>query len=482
MDRFIWHTDETLEAAIDLAHYAPGAVEDVCDYELTTDDGAVLASGSFAVSQRERGVAGIGRIGVRLGGGALADGAPVSAVLRASLREGGIENAWRVWIYPRDLPAEPTESEVLVARSLDDAALDRLRAGGRVALFVDPERVAGDTFGTFRPIFWNRVTFPSQREHVVGLLVDDEHPALDAFPTATHQDWQWWDAMADSKPMLMGFTATPIEPIVRAIDDWYRARGLAFAFECLVPFDADTPPGRLLVCSIDLHEDLDTRPAARQLRSSLLGYAASDAFAPTDEIPLWELRTLFRKPSAMQAAGVLVTASSAARRVQRREGHRRIGGHVLAHAVGQPAHQPAAHAPHRSRKDPAGQRARLHAPARHGERSDRRVGRGGERRRICLALRRRGHVAEHQGDAACLLGADGGAIRPARREISGKRRGLRLGRGDRGSLRGRAALGARSQGVASRRRAPRHSTDSRKGETGSERVSKSVAMWYGDQR
>lgn len=98
---------------------------------------------------------------------------------------------------------------------------------------------------------------------MVGLLIDDEHPALDGFPTAMHQDWQWWDAMSDSKPMQMGFTATPVEPIVRAVDDWYRARGLSLAFECLVPFDADTPPGRLLVCSIDLHEDLENRPAAR---------------------------------------------------------------------------------------------------------------------------------------------------------------------------------------------------------------------------
>lgn len=317
MDSFIWHTDETFEATIDLAHYGPGPVESVCTYELVNDDGDVLASGQFDVSQRERGIASVGAISVDLSSASASISAPVSAELRASLadsRSGSpIENSWRIWVYPRELPTEPNADAVHIARALDEAAIDRLRSGGRVALFVDPERVEGDTFGTFRPIFWNRVTFSSQREHVVGLLIDDDHPALDGFPTETHQDWQWWDVMSDSKPMPMGFTATPVEPIVRAVDDWYRARGLSLAFECLVPFEADTPPGRLLVCSIDLHDNLENRPATRQLRSSLLRYAASDAFAPTDEIPLRELRRAFREPSAMQAAGVLVTASSSAR-------------------------------------------------------------------------------------------------------------------------------------------------------------------------
>lgn len=316
MGKYIWHTGETLEASIDLAHYGPGSIDDRCVYELVTEDGTVLASGEFEVDQRERGVATLGRLTADLSSENGTSTAPVSALLRASLAKAGadapIENSWRIWIYPSRLPPEPSGDAVHLTDALDEEAIDRLRAGGRVALFVDPERVAGDTFGTFRPIFWNRVTFASQREHVVGLLVDDDHPALAGFPTSVHQDWQWWDAMSDSKPMPMGFTATPVEPIIRAVDDWYRARSLSLAFECLVPFDAGTPPGRLLVCSIDLHDDLEHRPAARQLRSSFLQYAQSDAFSPAEEIPLWELRQAFREPSAMQAAGVLVTASSAA--------------------------------------------------------------------------------------------------------------------------------------------------------------------------
>lgn len=313
MDSFIYHTDETLDVQIDLAHYGPGEIDDVCGWELMTDTGVRLAAGRFEVEVDETGVHAIGSIDVPLNRGRAPFLGPFSAELRVRLRDAKINNTWTVWVYPRETPSEPEQTDVLVVKSLNDETIERLRAGGRVALLAEPERIAGDTFGTFKPVFWNRITFSSQREHGVGLLNDADHPALAGFPTAAHQDWQWWDIMRDSKPIPMVFTASPVEPIVRLVDDWFQGRSLALVFECAVPFDSHTPPGRLLVCSADLHEEMDSRPAARQLRSSLLAYAGSDGFDPRVEVPLWELRKAFREPSRMQAAGVRVTASSAAK-------------------------------------------------------------------------------------------------------------------------------------------------------------------------
>jgi len=51
-------------------------------------------------------------------------------------------------------------------------------------------------------------------------------------------------------------------------------------------------PGRLLVCSIDLAGDLSAQPVARQLRSSLLAYAQSDRFNPSERVSLEALRTV----------------------------------------------------------------------------------------------------------------------------------------------------------------------------------------------
>lgn len=309
MGSFIHESDGPFEARIDLAHYGPKAIADICEYELVTDAGRRLASGRLGVSVSEAGVHRLGVIRTTLSG----IDTPVSARLHARLLEGGIENDWRIWIYPRETPPEPMPDDVLITDSLDDAAIARLRAGGRVALFAKPERIAGDTFGTFKPIFWNRITFASQREHGVGLLNDADHPALSRFPTESHQDWQWWDIMMDSKPIPMGFTGAPVRPIVRVVDDWFQGRSLSLVFECAVPFDTGAPPGRLLVCSADLYDDMEARPAARQLRSSLLSYVLSDSFDPKTSVPISELRNAFRKPSRMQAAGVRVTASSEAK-------------------------------------------------------------------------------------------------------------------------------------------------------------------------
>lgn len=309
MDSFIFHSDDTLKVQLDLAHYGPEPVDDVCEYEIVTTSGARIASGRFDVKIDEAGVFELGSVEAPLSGITT----PTAARVIARLRTAGIHNDWTIWVYPESTRPEPDAGKVLVVRSLTEAAIERLREGGRVALLAEPERIAGETFGTFKPIFWNRITFASQREHGVGLLNDSDHPALAAFPTARHQDFQWWDIMRDSKPIPMGFTASPIEPIVRVVDDWFQGRSLALAFECAVPIDAAAPPGRLLVCSADLHEDLANRPAARQLRSSLLAYAASNAFDPSVQVPVWELRKAFREPSAMQAAGVEITASSAAK-------------------------------------------------------------------------------------------------------------------------------------------------------------------------
>ena len=58
--------------------------------------------------------------------------------------------------------------------------------------------------------------------------------------------------------------------------------------------------GRLLVCGYDLVSRLDQRPAARQLRESLLTYAASDAFAPKTAITKDRFAKLF--PVAAEVA------------------------------------------------------------------------------------------------------------------------------------------------------------------------------------
>ena len=79
-----------------------------------------------------------------------------------------------------------------------------------------------------------------------------------------------------------------IKPLVQVIDDWNTNRKLGLVFEARVG------PGKLLVCSIDLQTDLDSRPVARQMRHSLLNYMASSAFKPRVALEAEAVRRLFR--------------------------------------------------------------------------------------------------------------------------------------------------------------------------------------------
>jgi hypothetical protein len=232
-------------------------------------------------------------------------GPPEEIVIEASVRGTPIANDWSIWVYPGGEARADGSEEILVTRAIDPEAAQRLEEGASVVVLAPPGWIDADTFGSFRPIFWNTILFTTQREHTLGALIDADHPALAGFPTDGHVDWQWWDILFNSKPIPLDGLSTSIDPIVRPIDDWVDPRSLGLVFEARVG------SGRLLVCAVDLETNMERRPAARALRESLLEYAASDAFDPRQTLAPWELTRLFREPSAMQRLGAAITASNA---------------------------------------------------------------------------------------------------------------------------------------------------------------------------
>ena len=181
-------------------------------------------------------------------------------------------NHWNLWVYPRE--TAPIPEDVVFATTLAEAQA-ALSAGKKV-LFNPPVNQIEGIKGIFVPVFWSPVHFPGQ-PGTMGILCDPRHPALKDFPTDAHSNWQWWDLASRSKPVRID--KLPVTPIVRVIDNFARNQSLATIFETRVG------PGRLLFCAIDLTTDLPARPAARQLRASLLNYMAGDSFAPATDLP-----------------------------------------------------------------------------------------------------------------------------------------------------------------------------------------------------
>jgi hypothetical protein len=88
--------------------------------------------------------------------------------------------------------------------------------------------------------------------------------------------------------MILDGLPQELRPTVQVIDDWFTNRRLGLVFEARVG------KGRLLVTSMDLGRDLEANIVARQMRHSLLRYAASDRFAPKVELSLDTVRALMQ--------------------------------------------------------------------------------------------------------------------------------------------------------------------------------------------
>jgi len=301
----IFTTGDELTASVELCHFGPSALADATvGWRIVAASGEAVAEGKFPPKTFPRGkLHDVGPIEVPLGGVEV----PQKLRLAVGVEETPYENDWDLWVFPAEVETAAPK-DVLVADELDEAAIERLRSDGKVMLLIPPRRVAGDVAIGFSPVFWNTAWTRNQPPHTLGILCDPEHPALARFPTEYHSNWQWWELVGKGACGAMVLDGLPPElrPIVQPIDTWFEARRLGLVFEATLKGVG----GKLLVASIDLAGDLDHRPAARQMRHSLLAYMAGEAFDPQVEVDAEAIRGLMRPASPMEALGAAATADS----------------------------------------------------------------------------------------------------------------------------------------------------------------------------
>ncbi|MEK7406898.1 MAG: sugar-binding domain-containing protein [Acidobacteriota bacterium] len=264
--KFVWTSGETFTARVEVAHYGKKPLAGaVAAWAVRTDAGEVAASGKLSpVDVPVGSVTSAGTITMPLGRFREA------AHLKLTVRLAGARNDWDVWVYPQKLDLPPP-ADVLIATAMTDREWNRLENGGKVVLLARP---GGRTLPMrFLPVFWSLSWFKAQ-PGTLGVLCDPSHPALAGFPTDIHSNWQWWEITEGARAFVLDGTPGDLRPIVQVIDDYHRNHKLGAVF------DVRVGRGRLLVSSFDLESDLDKRPAARQLRRSLLDYAASERFQP----------------------------------------------------------------------------------------------------------------------------------------------------------------------------------------------------------
>jgi hypothetical protein len=276
----VYERGEVFRAKVEIANFFRDLTDAEVTWTMRDTTGHTIGSGQFGPIRMEQGKASeVGEIALALP----ADGDAAQWRLEVAIGGTSYRNHWNIWVYPRGIRDVP--ATVRLVTTLDDA--QRALAAGERVVFAPPlDRIKGIE-AKFVPVFWSPVHFPKQ-PGTMGLLCDPAHPALREFPTAFHSDWQWWDPALRSRSVVLdGMSVTPI---VRVIDNFMRNHSLANVFEARVG------EGRLIFSAIDITSDLENRPVARQLRASLLRYAASPDFAPSPALSPAALGELITEP------------------------------------------------------------------------------------------------------------------------------------------------------------------------------------------
>lgn len=294
-------TADTFKASIESANFGKEILKNSrIEWFIRNSKKEVIATGTFTKDiSIDKGVK-LGDINVPLN----AFKAPEKYNLEVEIGESA--NDWDFWVYPQSVP-EIMENNLILVSELNNEVAKMLQKGKNILFIVPKGGVKPDKGGDiaigFSSIFWNTSYTSKQAPHTLGLLCNTSHPALSEFPTDYFSNYNWWDIIAKSKPMVLDDLVPELKPIVSVIDDWYTNRRLGLIFEAAVS------KGKILICSADLLQNKENRPEARQLLYSLSKYAAGAEFSPKVNVPFEVLLNLFRKPSVMEGAKILKTDS-----------------------------------------------------------------------------------------------------------------------------------------------------------------------------
>ena len=191
------------------------------------------------------------------------------------------KNHWDFWVYPEDDANEPNEAhaanEPQEFTELSDKALAVLKRGGTVLLTAAGKVTLGsDVKQAYLPVFWNTSWFKMRPPHTTGAYIDKQHPLFKYdFPTDDWSNLNWWELLNGAQVMNLMELPRDYQPPIQPIDTWHVSRKLGMLIE------AKVGKGRLLMTTMDITNDLQHRPVARQMRHAILRYMQSDDFKPT---------------------------------------------------------------------------------------------------------------------------------------------------------------------------------------------------------
>jgi lysophospholipase L1-like esterase len=280
---FTWTNDQVFTGRMEFANFGKGPLKGaVIKWSLQYADGREYASGRTRPMDIPLGSPiRLDSLRIRLDRISSAG----ELTFRMALAGGGAENQWKIWVYPKVLPSVDT-SGIKIAYEWNDAVKDLLRQGAKVLLLPDTSMILSKASPVFSGISWNTV-WSGMPPDLLGILCDPGHRAFNSFPTEFYSNWQWWDLVRHSKPLVLDSLPGSFRPLVQMIPDWNHNDKIGLLWEARVG------KGRLLVSAVDLRHDMAHRPVAAQFLYSLKKYVAGEGFDPKDTLSTEMIDKLF---------------------------------------------------------------------------------------------------------------------------------------------------------------------------------------------
>ena len=287
-NKFVFSNVESLHFPVLVSHYGPEDLKNVLPtYCISTASGDTLATGGFGSQTIPTGqLSSMGELDFSL------NSLTNAVQCKLEVAVGDYKNSWDFWVFPAK-QAKIVKDDIYYTDKLDQAALKSLEAGATLLLDASGTVENGKNIvSRFTPVFWNTSWFKMRPPHTTGVLIQEDHPAFEDFPTSFHSDYQWWEIVNRRQVMCIDSFPASFRPLVQPIDTWFLSRRLAQLFEARIG------KGKLVVSTLNLNPD--NGPASAQLRQSLVKYMNSSSFSPKNELDPAVILELFEKKDRQQ--------------------------------------------------------------------------------------------------------------------------------------------------------------------------------------
>ncbi len=269
---YTYESGDKFKAHIEIAYYRNYSIDSkTLKWELKCSCKTTVASGSKVIDHKEgQNYIDICDIEVTL---------PKTDVvrdveLRLEVEGTDIKNSYRIWVFPIVESVDISGAYIFENTYSPDA--EKLLSEGKTILVVpDIEKLNESDYiqGFYCQDFWCYSMFRAISEMMkkpepvgtMGLLIDNNHPALSQFPCEKFSTEQWWEIVENSKSEILDDCYENKKFIIRTIDNFERNHQLGMLYEY------EHGGGKVVVCNCDF-DKLSQSAAGRQFIKSVIDY------------------------------------------------------------------------------------------------------------------------------------------------------------------------------------------------------------------